>query len=71
MKLAVMGVLKTQRGLIIKERISKYLRSRFNILYVEQEPPGKLFEYPAIKYALKLAIDMNEPVLYLHTKRRC
>ena len=66
--LAVMGVLKTEKGLLIKERISRYLRPRFDILYIEQDPPGVLFEYPAIKYALKLAIDMNEPVLYIHTK---
>ena len=66
--LAVMGVLRTEKGLLIKERISRYLRPRFDILYVEQDPPGVLFEYPAIRYALKLAIDMNEPVLYIHTK---
>lgn len=66
--LCVMGVLKTQNGLLIKERISSYLKPRFDILYIEQEPPGVLYEYPAIKYALKLAIDMNEPVLYIHTK---
>lgn len=63
-----MGVLKTEKGLIIKERITNYLKPRFNILYIEQEPPGVLFEYPAIKYALKLSIEMNEPVLYIHTK---
>lgn len=66
--LAVMGVLKTEKGLIIKEKITKYLKPRFDILYIEQDPPGKLFEYPAIKYALQLAIETNEPVLYIHTK---
>lgn len=68
MMLAVMGVLKTEKGMIIKDRISNYLKLRFDILYIEQDPPGKLFEYPAIKYALKMAIEMNEPVLYIHTK---
>ena len=63
-----MGVLKTEKGMIIKDRISNYLKPRFDILYIEQDPPGKLFEYPAIKYALKTAIEMNEPVLYIHTK---
>lgn len=63
-----MGVLKTQKGLFIKERITKYLKPRFKILYIEQDPPGVLFEYPGIKYALKLAIDMRQPVLYIHTK---
>lgn len=66
--LCVFGVLKTKKGLIIKEHITNYLKNRFNIFYIEQEPPGKMYEYPAIKYALKMAIDMNEPVLYIHTK---
>lgn len=66
--LCVMGVLKTKKGLVIKERISSYLKKYFDILYIEQDPPGDLFEYPAINIALKMAIDMNEPVLYIHTK---
>lgn len=66
--LCVFGVLKTPKGLVIKDKITNYLTKRFNILYIEQEPPGKLFEYPAIKYALRMAIEMNEPVLYIHTK---
>lgn len=63
-----MGVLKTKKGLIIKEKITNYLKPRFDILYIEQEPPGVLYEYPALKYAFQLAVDMNEPVLYIHTK---
>lgn len=63
-----MGVLKTKKGLKIKEKITNYLKPRFDILYIEQDPPGKLFEYPGIYYAIKLAIDTNEPVLYIHTK---
>lgn len=66
--LCVFGVLKTKTGLLVKERITNYLKDRFNILYIEQESPGKMFEYPAIKYALQMAIEMNEPVLYIHTK---
>lgn len=66
--LCVMGVLKTEKGLVIKEKITNYLKKNFEILYIEQDPPGKLFEYPAIKFALKMAIEMNEPVLYIHTK---
>lgn len=66
--LCVMGVLKTEKGLLIKDRISNYLKDRFDVLYIEQDPPGKLYEYPAIKYALQMSVDMNEPVLYIHTK---
>ena len=64
----VMGVLRTENGLKIKQRISRYLNPRFSIFYVEQDPPGTLFEYPAILFALKLATDVNKPVLYIHTK---
>jgi hypothetical protein len=63
-----MGVLKTKKGLFIKDRLSAYLSPRFNIFYVEQDPPGVLFEYPGILYALTAAIDFNIPVLYIHTK---
>ena len=66
--LCVFGVLKTKTGLLIKDRITNYLKDRFNILYIEQEPPGTMFEYPALKYALKMAVELNEPVLYIHTK---
>ena len=44
------------------------MKDRFNILYIEQEPPGTMYEYPAIKYALKMAVELDEPVLYIHTK---
>jgi hypothetical protein len=63
-----MGVIKNEKGLLIKNRISSYLKPNFDILYVEQEPPGVIFEYPAIKTTLELAIEKNEPVLYIHTK---
>lgn len=66
--LCVFGVLKTKKGLLVKDRITNYLKDRFDILYIEQEPPGTMYEYPAIKYALQMAIEMNEPVLYIHTK---
>lgn len=66
--LCVFGVLKNPRGLFIRDRISEYLKKRFDIFYVEQDPPGVMFEYPAIRCALNMAIKMNEPVLYIHTK---
>ena len=66
--LCVFGVLRTEKGLLIKEKISNYLRDRFEILYIEQEPPGVLFEYPAIKCALETSVSKNKSVLYIHTK---
>jgi len=66
--LCVFGVLKTAEGLKIKEEMLEWLNPLYNVLCIEQDPPGTMFEYPAIKYALKLSIEMNEPVLYIHTK---
>lgn len=65
--IGVLGVLKTERGLLIKKEILENLKEH-NFLIIEQDPPGKQAEYPALKYAIKLAIELNEPVLYLHTK---
>lgn len=64
----VFGVLKTKLGLQIKDMMLSYLEKYCDILPIEQEPPGKLYEYPAILYACKTAVELNEPVLYIHTK---
>lgn len=66
--LAVLGVLKNKIGLDIKAEMLSWLKKDYDVFCCEQEPPGLQFEYPAIKYALKMAIEMNEPVLYIHTK---
>ena len=65
--LAVLGCLMNEAGKKIKAEMLEKLKEH-NIFCVEQEPPGKLFEYPGIKCAAKMAIDMNEPILYIHTK---
>ena len=66
--LAVLGVLKNKVGLEIKKEMLSWLEKEYDVFCCEQEPPGTQFEYPAIKCALNLAVEMNEPVLYVHTK---
>lgn len=66
--LCVLGVLKTKAGLEIKKEMLSWLEKYYDVTCVEQDPPGVLFEYPAIKKAIELAIEKNEPVLYIHTK---
>lgn len=66
--LAVLGVLKNETGLKIKKEMLSWMEKEHEVLCIEQEPPGKEFEYPGIKTTLKLSVEMNEPVLYLHTK---
>lgn len=66
--LCVFGILKTEAGLKIKEEMLDWLKPIYDIVEVEQEPPGIQFEYPAIKKTCELALEKNEPVLYIHTK---
>jgi len=66
--LCVLGSLLNDDGKLIKEEMLSWLNKEHNVLCVDQEPPGKYFEYPAIQEALKLSIQSNQPVLYLHTK---
>jgi hypothetical protein len=66
--ICVFGVLKTKDGIKIRDEMLQWLEPLYDVLKIEQDPPGKLVEYPAIKFACQSAIEMNEPVLYLHTK---
>lgn len=64
----VLGVLKTKEGLDIKAEMMQWLTKSYNVITVEQDPPGELFEHPAIATAASLSVALNQPVLYLHTK---
>ena len=65
----VLGVLKTAEGLRIKEEMLDWLNEKYDVTLVEVDPPNDIeFEYPFIKKACEVAIESNEPVLYLHTK---
>lgn len=66
--LCVFGVLRSERGLIIREEMLSWLTPVYDVISVEQEVPGALFEYPAINYAVELAKKTNEICLYIHTK---
>lgn len=66
--LCVLGVLLTDEGKKIKSEMLEWLDPVFEAICVEQDPPGKLFEYPAIKRAAELSAEKNRPVLYIHTK---
>ena len=65
----VLGVLKTELGLKIKEEMLAWLEPVYDVTLVEVNPPNDIeFELPFIKKACEVAIESNEPVLYLHTK---
>ena len=64
----VLGVLKTEEGLRIKAEMLAWLEPKYEVFVIEQEVPGKLYEWPALKFAADLSENSMEPVLYLHTK---
>jgi len=65
----VLGVLKTEAGLKIKEEMLSWLSPIYDVITVEVDPPNDIeFELPFIKKACEVSIESNEPVLYLHTK---
>lgn len=64
----VLGVLKSEEGLKIKEEMLSWLSPLYDVICVEQEAPGELFEYPAIKMACDISENTYQPVLYIHTK---
>lgn len=66
--ICVFGVLRTKLGLEIKAEMMSYLKKYCDVLPIEQDPPGILYEWPGIYYACKTAVSLNEPVLYIHTK---
>lgn len=65
----VLGVLKTEAGLLIKEEMLAWLEPFYDVETVEVDPPNDVeFELPFIKRACEVAIENHESVLYLHTK---
>lgn len=65
----VLGVLKTKEGIKIRDEMLEWLTPEYDVTMVEVEPPNdKEFELPFIKKTCEIAIETNEPVLYLHTK---
>lgn len=64
----VLGVLKTEEGLRVKEELLQWLRPEFDVYTVEQDAPGALYEFPAICLAFEMCAKLDTPVLYIHTK---
>ena len=67
--LCVFGVLENNNGKKIEKEMLEWLIPNYNVYIVYQKFPGKLFEYPALKFAQYLINKKNETVLlYIHTK---
>ena len=66
--IAVIGCLKTDKGIKILQELLSWVPNKFHTYIVYQDPPGKLYEYPAMKWAKDVANLFNKPVMYIHTK---
>ena len=66
--LCVLGVLRTPLGMQIKVEMLSWLQPNYEVICVEQDPPGTMFEFPAIKAAAAISVARKQPILYLHTK---
>lgn len=66
--LCVFGIFLTEEGKLIRDEMLKWLEPSYDVTCIEQQPPGKQFEYPAIKKVGELSVEKNQPVLYIHTK---
>ena len=66
--LCVLGVLRTPLGMKIKAEMLSWLQPNYEVICVEQDPPGIMFEFPAIKAAAAISVARKQPILYLHTK---
>ena len=66
--IAVIGCLKTDKGMIILKELLSWVPNKFHTYIVYQDPPGNLYEYPAMKWAKDVAKLFNKPVMYIHTK---
>lgn len=63
----VFGILDTEKGKNIADEMLEWIRPNYNVYIVKHD--GKLFEYPALRFAQYLTEKENVPyVLYLHTK---
>ena len=68
--LCVFGILNNDLGKNIAKEMLSWLTETYNVICVYQEPPGKLYEYPALRAAQYFVSnsDKYEYCLYIHTK---
>ena len=66
--LCVLGCLLTDAGKAIKEEMITQFSKKYDIIAVNQEPPGVFYEYPALSFAQSVSVSLGKPVLYVHTK---
>ena len=67
--LCVFGVLENENGYKIEKEMLYWLLPEYDVYCVYQKYPGKLYEYPAIRFAQYIVNYKNINIaLYIHTK---
>ena len=64
--ICVFGIAANQNGLQIAEEMLNWLTPVYEVYQVLHD--GTKYEYPALKKAQELSIEIKKPVLYLHTR---
>lgn len=65
----VFGILVNENGIKIEQEILEWLLPEYNIYKIYQKFPGRLYEYPALRFSQWLTESQNiSYLLYLHTK---
>lgn len=64
--ICVLGAVDTERGREIEEEMREWLVPNYHLWVVRHD--GSQFEQPALRFAQMMSIEMERPVLYLHTK---
>lgn len=65
----IFGILESKQGLLIRDEMLSWLKLEYDVWCVYQRLPGRLFEYPALRFAQYMSIQDNiDRLLYVHTK---
>lgn len=65
----IFGILESKQGLLIRDEMLSWLKLEYDVWCVYQKLPGRLFEYPALRFAQYMSIQDNiDWLLYVHTK---
>ena len=65
----IFGVLVNEKGLEIEKSMLQWLLPEYDVYCVYQKYPGKLFEYPALRFAQWISNTLKIRILlYVHTK---
>ena len=65
----VFGILVTNYGLQIANSMLNWLLTEYDVYCVYQLYPGRIYEYPALRFAQWLSLNYNKSIIiYLHTK---